>query len=74
MTKKKAAFTINNKPSSLKQIRHAGQEDSLRRVLVDYVSVTGRVLATPSYEAGEAMEGFGQKRLKLLGFILGKTC
>jgi hypothetical protein len=31
-------------------------------------------LVIPPYEDGGAAEGFGQKRLKLLGFTLGKTC
>jgi len=32
------------------------------------------VLGIPPYEGGEAVEGFEQKRLKLLGIILAKTC
>ncbi len=45
MTKRRAAFSINGKPSSLREIRHAAREDSLKHELGDYVA--GRETPVP---------------------------
>ena len=38
MGREKVVYALDNKPSSLKQIQHAAQEDSLRHALGDYIS------------------------------------
>jgi DNA-binding transcriptional MerR regulator len=67
MTKRKTAFTINGKPSSLKEIRDTAKENFLHNALGDYI------LSREAYRAGvspstlRSWRGSGRLRAKKVG-------